>query len=245
MRVLGSEMGPYAADLATGIEAAFITFPGLSVPKTHEVLPAIRALVLLSVHHAVAAPAALLGLVTRLKFHTGLLPTITAVPGIPSTSCDNLPGEVEGLANLLIRTFAGSNAVVDVAAATREQRAAEATGALLLIVRLVNEVMTPRFASETGFEPSTVDGAASAETRAKVREAVRVAVEWGTAGASEEEREGFVRVFAEGHFCNVVARQACADHLLSFIGAKAALARSASAPPTLPDVLLALAARDQ
>jgi hypothetical protein len=237
-------MGPYAADMASGIEAAFVTFPGLTVPKTHEVLPAIRALVLLSVHHAVAAPAALLGFVTRLKFHTGLLPTTTATPGIPSTSYDNLPGEVEGLANLLIRTFAGSNDV-DVAAATREQRAAEATGALLLLVRLVNEVMAPRFASGTGFEPSTVDGAASAETRAKVLEAVRVAVEWGAAGSSEEEREGFVRRFAEGHFSNVVARQACADHLLSFVGAEAALARSASAPPTLPDALLALAARDQ
>jgi hypothetical protein len=242
VRVLGSEMGPYAGDIASGIEAAFLTFPGHIVP-TPEVLPAIRALVLLSVHHVVAAPAALLGFVTRLKFHTGLLPTSTAVPGIPSTSDDNhLPREIEGLANLLIRTFDGRNDV-DGAAATREQRAAEATGALLLMVRLVNEVMAPRIAFGAGFDPT--GGAASAETRAKVVEAVRLAVERGAAGASEEEREGFVRRFSEGHFSNVVDRQACANHLRAFVGAEAALARSASAPPTLPDVLLALVARDQ
>jgi hypothetical protein len=233
--VLGGEMGPYTADICSGIEAAFINLP--PVPLTQGVLPTIRALVLLSVHHVVAAPLALLGFVTRLDWHTGLLPPAAR----PITRNNQASREIAGLANLLARTFAGINDVDD-AAAMREQRAAAATGALLLMVRLVNEVMAPRIA--LGLDPS---GAASAETRAKVVEVVRVAVEWGAGGAIEEERQRFVRRFVgKGRFSNAMDREDCASHLLSFVSVdEAALARSASAPPTLADVLLALAARDQ
>jgi hypothetical protein len=234
--VLAGEMGPYTADIGSGIEAAFITLP--PVPLTQGVLPTIRALVLLSVHHVVAAPLALLGFVTRLDWNTGLLPPCSATNYKGNNQASK---EIAGLANLLNRTFAGSNDVDD-AAAMREQRAAAATGALLLMVRLVDEVMAPRIA--LGLDPS---GAASAETRAKVVEVVRVAVEWGAGGAIEEERQRFVRLFVgKGRFSNAMDREDCASHLLSFVSVdEAALARSASAPPTLPDVLLALAARDQ